>query len=87
MFGRNSISRGIYKTTFLLKSLMEKLNFQKRSKSPSAGKREPATIATIVSNFKIEKNYDCNALISLIIDEPEFWPQKKLSLAFINYLR
>lgn len=66
---------------------MEKLNFQKRSKSSSAGKREPATTATIVSNFKIEKNYDCNALISLIIDEPEFWPQKKLSLAFINYLR
>lgn len=42
---------------------MEKLNFPKRSKSPSAGKREPATTTIIVSNFKIEKNYDCNVLL------------------------
>lgn len=52
---------------------MGKLNLQKGSKSPSAGKMKSAT-TKLISNLKVEKNYDfSNASISIIIDELEFW--------------
>lgn len=52
---------------------MGKLNFQKGTKSPCAEKMKSST-TKIISNFKVEKNHDfSNALISIIIDELEFW--------------
>lgn len=52
---------------------MGNLSFQKGSKSPSAGKMKSAT-TEIISVYKVEKNHDfINALISIIIDELEFW--------------
>lgn len=68
---------------------MGKYNFQKGSKSPSAGKMKSAT-TKIISNFKVEKNYGfSNALVSVITDELEFWLHifRKLSPVFVSYLQ
>lgn len=68
---------------------MGKLNFQKGTKSPSAEKMEPST-TNIISNFKVEKNCDfSNALISILVDELEFWIPifRKVLSCFVSYLQ